>query len=65
MNSHHGGGIMREGLVPALLGTAVTATGFALRSRNPAVGWGTIGFGLAHVVLGSIDLVEHPDKGEL
>ncbi|MGI6712452.1 MAG: asparagine synthase [Bacillota bacterium] len=56
---------MREGLVPALLGTAVTATGFALRSRNPAVGWGTIGFGLAHVVLGSIDLVEHPDKGEL
>ncbi len=50
---------MREGLIPALLGTAVTATGLALRAQNPTLGWGLTGFGLAHVVLGGIDLVEH------
>ncbi|KJS18482.1 MAG: asparagine synthase [Peptococcaceae bacterium BRH_c4b] len=50
---------MREGLIPTVLGTAVTATGLALRMANPALGWGIAGFGLAHVVLGAIDLVEH------
>jgi len=50
---------MREGMVPAILGTAVTASGWALRSRNPMVGWGVFGFGLAHILLGSMDLVEH------
>ena len=50
---------MREGMVPAILGTAVTASGWALRSKNPMVGWGVFGFGLAHILLGSIDLVEH------
>ncbi|NMA15322.1 MAG: asparagine synthase [Clostridia bacterium] len=53
---------MREGLMPTILGTAVTATGLALRSRNPAVGWGVLGFGIAHVLLGSIDLVEHQGR---
>ena len=50
---------MREGLIPTVLGTAVTATGLALRMANPALGWGIAGFGLAHVVLGAIDMVEH------
>ena len=50
---------MREGLVPTVLGTAVTATGLALRGSNPTLGWGIAGFGLAHVLLGAIDLVEH------
>ncbi|MEI7026140.1 asparagine synthase [Paenibacillus sp. y28] len=50
---------MREGLVPAVLGTAVTASGVFLKEKLPAVGWGVVGFGLAHVVLGAIDLVEH------
>lgn len=54
---------MREGLIPAVLGTAVTATGLALRMANPVLGWGITGFGLAHVVLGAIDLIEHaPEK---
>lgn len=54
---------MREGLLPTILGTAVTATGLALRTVNPMLGWGIAGFGLAHVVLGGIDLVEHrPEK---
>ena len=57
---------MREGLIPTLLGTIVTATG-ATFSRNdmkkknvvPMIEAGVIGFGLAHIVLGAIDLVEH------
>jgi hypothetical protein len=50
---------MREGLIPTILGTAVAASGYALRQKNPTIGWGVLGFGLAHVVLGAIDLVEH------
>ncbi|MBP1995881.1 asparagine synthase [Paenibacillus eucommiae] len=51
---------MREGLIPAVLGTAVTATGWALKgSRYKTSANAVIGFGLAHVVLGAIDLVEH------
>ncbi len=61
---------MREGLIPTILGSAVTATGLAMRGvdmkkrgmskrdTTVAIGAGIIGFGLAHVVLGSIDLVQ-------
>lgn len=60
---------MREGLIPTVLGSAVTATGLAWRGYDMkkrgfdkhdtaiAIGAGIVGFGLAHVVLGSIDLV--------
>lgn len=65
--------MMREGLIPTVLGTAVTAAGAALKANDmrkrdmqpgeepiiPLVAAGIIGFGLAHVVLGTIDLVEH------
>lgn len=51
--------MVREGLIPTVLGTAVTATGLALKDSNPALGWGIAGFGLAHLVLGAIDLMEH------
>ncbi|MCT4595897.1 MAG: asparagine synthase [Anaeromicrobium sp.] len=54
---------IREGLVPTLLGTAVTATGAALamnsKKKDDKVGWGLMGLGLAHIALGAIDLVEH------
>lgn len=50
---------VREGIVPAVLGAAVTATGFTVKRKNPSLGWGIIGFGAAHIVLGAIDLVEH------
>jgi hypothetical protein len=50
---------MREGLIPAILGTAVAATGATMLRRNPAAGYGILGFGLAHIVLGAIDLIEH------
>ncbi|MFZ5643381.1 MAG: asparagine synthase [Bacillota bacterium] len=46
-------------MLPTVLGTAVTATGLVLKNANPALGWGIAGFGLAHIVLGAIDLVEH------
>ncbi|WP_352419409.1 asparagine synthase [Proteiniborus sp.] len=62
--------MVREGLIPTLLGTAVT--GVALATRIPDVkkrgiqrneigtmiATGLVGFGLAHIVLGSIDLIQ-------
>ncbi|MTI47024.1 asparagine synthase [Sporosalibacterium faouarense] len=52
----------REGLIPTVLGTAVTTSGFAMKKILPGpLAWGLVGFGLAHVVLGSIDLVEHKE----
>jgi len=55
---------MREGLIPTVLGTAVTATGLTLRgkSKYKMAATAVIGFGLAHVVLGAIDLVEHRNQ---
>jgi len=52
----------REGLIPTVLGAAVTTTGLSLRKVNPMVSWGVTGFGLAHVLLGAIDLVQHNSK---
>ncbi|GCD10735.1 asparagine synthase [Clostridium tagluense] len=57
---------MREGLIPTMLGTVVTAAGASFSRNNmkkknmlPMIEAGVIGFGLAHIVLGAIDLVEH------
>ncbi|MCM3727976.1 hypothetical protein FB550_1115 [Neobacillus bataviensis] len=53
---------VREGLIPTALGTAVTATGYVLKQKrgtNKMIANTVFGFGLAHVVLGVIDLVEH------
>jgi formate/nitrite transporter FocA (FNT family) len=53
---------IREGLIPTALGSAVTATGYVLKQKrgtNKMVANTVFGFGLAHVVLGVIDLVEH------
>lgn len=52
----------REGLIPTVLGTAVTATGIMLKQNrkiDPMISNTIFGFGLAHIVLGAIDLVEH------
>ncbi|GGB39273.1 hypothetical protein GCM10011409_16030 [Lentibacillus populi] len=50
----------REGIIPSVLSSVVTTTGVLFRKKhrisNP--GLGGIGFGLAHVVLGEIDLVQ-------
>ena len=57
---------MREGLIPTMLGTVVTAAGASLSRNNmkkknmlPMLEAAVVGFGLAHIVLGAIDLVEH------
>lgn len=57
---------MREGLIPTILGSVVTAAGASFSKNNmkkknviPMVEAGIIGFGLAHIILGAIDLVEH------
>lgn len=52
----------REGMIPTILGTAVAATGLALKGRNPSWGWGIAGFGLAHVILGAMDLADQHRK---
>ena len=61
----------REGMIPTVLGSAVTAAGIAMRVVDmqnngmskkdifPLLGAGVLGFGLAHIVLGGIDLYEH------
>lgn len=55
---------IKEGVIPTALGTVVTAAGAALAVKDiaPKIAAGVVGFGLAHVVLGSIDLVEHNNK---
>jgi hypothetical protein len=53
---------IREGLIPTALGSAVTATGYALKQRrgsNKMIANTIFGFGLAHIALGVIDLVQH------
>lgn len=59
---------MHEGLIPTLLGSSVLAAGTMMRGVDmerhgmhkrdvlPMVGAGLVGFGLAHVILGTKDL---------
>jgi len=57
---------LREGMIPTILGSAVTAAGYAMSRSNgvsKTVANTVLGFGLAHVVLGAIDLFEH--RGEM
>lgn len=50
---------IKEGLIPTVVGTCVTATGLALKNTNLPDSYrnGIIGFGLAHVVLGSMGMM--------
>ncbi|GLC29974.1 asparagine synthase [Clostridium omnivorum] len=57
---------IKEGLIPTVLGAAVTTASAAVTATKyrktdiaPMIAAGVVGFGLAHIVLGSIDLVEH------
>ncbi len=61
---------MREGLIPTLLGSSVLAAGTMMRGVDmerhgmhkedvlPMIGAGLVGFGLAHVILGTKDLTK-------
>jgi hypothetical protein len=62
---------MIEGLIPTLLGTAVLASGTMMRGMDmqqrgmskkdimPLLSAGLVGFGLAHVILGTKDIVNN------
>lgn len=63
--------MIKEGIIPVIAGTAVTIAGAVLRGADmekrsmnkrditPMLGAGLVGFGLAHVVLGTVDLVQN------
>lgn len=56
---------IREGLIPTILGTAVTAVGLATYGGASTIaGAAVTGFGLAHIVLGGIDLATHRKNEE-
>lgn len=69
-NNAVGGDNMREGTVETALGTVVTAGAVALRAMDirekgfrrrdiiPKMETAALGFGLAHIVLGTIDLLQ-------
>ncbi|MDF2596688.1 MAG: hypothetical protein K0R69_3029 [Clostridia bacterium] len=60
---------MIQGLIPTLLGSAVLASGTMMRGMDmskrgmkkkdvmPLVSAGLVGFGLAHIILGSKDII--------
>ncbi|MFD1177375.1 asparagine synthase [Paenibacillus puldeungensis] len=51
---------MREGLIPTVLGAVVSASAVSmLGGKYKLAATGALGFGLAHIVLGAIDLIEH------
>jgi hypothetical protein len=69
-------GNMREGLIPTLLGSTVLAAGTVLRGFDierrgmhkkdvlPMIGAGLVGFGLAHVVMGTQDQGQGQGQGQ-
>lgn len=48
----------REGTTATIVGVIVSLIGYSLLGSTPVWGAGILGFGLAHVVLGVIDLVQ-------
>jgi hypothetical protein len=62
---------IKDGIIPTVLGTVVTAGAVTLRAKDmknmkmnkknmiPMAETALLGFGLAHVVLGAIDLMNH------
>ena len=48
----------REGTTATIVGVIVALIGYSLFSATPVWAAGILGFGLAHIVLGVIDLVQ-------
>ena len=57
---------IKEGLIPTVVGTAVAATGYALKKTNLPDSYrnGIIGFGLAHIFLGSVEMINQNGERE-
>ncbi len=54
---------IKQGLVPTVIGTAVAATGIALKDTIPkSYSSGMVGFGLANIVMGSVDMISTMDS---
>ena len=52
---------IQEGLIPTVLGAIVSGTGATMTRKRikPMIAAGILGFGLAHIILGSIDIAQH------
>lgn len=50
---------IKTGIIPTVIGTAVAATGVALKNTNLPESYrnGIIGFGLANITLGSVEMI--------
>ncbi|MGM0501939.1 MAG: hypothetical protein ACQERJ_05385 [Bacillota bacterium] len=55
---------IKDGTIPTALGTVVTGLGMKIKNNNPSLGWGVTGFGLAHILLGTIDLMEQKNRSK-
>jgi hypothetical protein len=59
---------IKEGIIPTVVGTVVTATGIALKNTNnnlpKSYTNGIIGFGLAHITLGSVEMISQNMQGK-
>ncbi|MTI85010.1 MAG: asparagine synthase [Firmicutes bacterium] len=53
---------MNNGPLLTVLGTIESGTGLALRERNPYLGWGLTGLGLAKTMYGILDMAKEPHE---
>ncbi|MBS4536569.1 asparagine synthase [Clostridium sp. D2Q-14] len=57
---------IKEGTIPTILGTMVTIAGLiSKRSTRKNLAWGIVGFGIAHIILGGMDLIQHRNDGDI
>ena len=52
---------IREGTIPTVMGAAAAGVGAAMAAKRvaPKIAAGIVGFGAAHIILGTVDLVQH------
>jgi hypothetical protein len=55
---------VREGMIPTALGTVATGVGavMAAKHKKSMIAAGVVGFGAAHLILGTIDLFQHKEE---
>lgn len=53
---------MNNGSLMTVLGTIESGTGLALRERNPLLGWGLTGIGMAKIMYGVLDMLKEPHE---
>ena len=53
---------MHKGVLPVIAGTTVLLSGCTIKNKLPLFSAGLIGYGLAHIVLGSTEYVQEEKK---